>query len=158
MKTIQIILFCIICFTFGYSDSVCAQETITHERSINGQSYVYTSIGRMYNKKNYLDTVVEPYCEHTSAEAITSPGDIFDKVFSPKRKEELKGESLSFTIFWDSSGNAIEIYFWREDDYKITLKEVYALEKGLLKDFKLKMINTCSEKKYYRRHHRYKWR
>jgi len=158
MKTIQIILFCIFCFTFGYSDSVCAQETITHERSINGQTYVYTSIGRVYNKRNYLETVVEPYCEYTCAEAITSSDEIFDKVFSPKRKKELKGMNLPFSIFWDSLGNAIEIYFWRVDDSRITLKEIHVLEKALLKDFKLKMKNTCPEKKYYRREHRCRWR
>ena len=158
MKTIQIILFATIGFATGFCNPSHAQDSIAQtkkiiERSIKGQTYVYVynteSSGTIHNKKNYIDTIQEPYCGYYSAKLIEPVDDIFDKIFSAERKKELKGNYINMIYFCDSVGNILEIKLILSDLSMITPEEVFALENALLK-YKLEIRGTCPDKKYYR--------
>ena len=162
MKTIQIALFSIICFILGFCIYNHAQNPNTQiknfiEQSINGQSYIYdTSSGFMQNKKNYIDTIVEPYHCDFGVEKTTPFDEIFDKIFSIERKKELKGKTLMLGFNCDSLGNVLEMRIYYKNISMLTIKEVNAIENAFLK-YKFKMSNTCIERKYYRIMSSYKW-
>ena len=165
MKTTKIILFAVVCFTIACCNRSQAQDSTGQtpkivERSIADQTYVYTydmRSCRIQNKNNSIDTKNDIYCEHFGVDAIEPLDNIFDKIFSDERKKELKGKILPMIIYSDSLGNVLEIKFSLRDISMITLEEVYALEKALLK-YKFKMSNTCPGKKYYLFSSSYKWR
>ena len=165
MKPIQIFLFTIICFTVGCCNRSQAQDSTGQtlgiiERSIADQTYIYdydTRSCRIQNKKNNIDAKKDLFCEYFRVDAIEPLDNIFDKIFSEERKKELKGKVLPLFIYSDSSGNVLEITFRLRDISMITLEEVYALEKALLK-YKFTLTNTCPGKKYYFFTTAYRWK
>ena len=158
MKTTPIIFFAIICFAIGCCNRSHAQDSTEPtrkiiERSIGGQTYIYVyydslSFVTIHNKKNYIDSIKEPYCERYNGDTMEPLDNIFNKIFSAERKKELKGKTLGMIFYCDASGNVLEIIFRSRYLSMITLEEVYALENALLK-YKLKMRGTCPDKKYY---------
>ena len=165
MKTIQIILSVIICFSTGCCNRSHAQdsrmpvktpkrsaEKSSVERSIGDRTYVYVyydgMLVRIHNKKNSIQHQVSD-CNYSPVEG--EPIDnIVDKIFSAERKKELKGQSLLMPFFCDSSGNVVEITFLGNSKIlpMLTLGELYALENAFLKH-KVELKGGCPDIKYY---------
>ena len=165
MKTKQIFLFVLVCLTFGFcrpnqAQNSNAQPSRFIEQSFGDQVYVYdTLIYFMQNKKNHLNKINEnlPYECVWHVETIESYDKIFDEIFSAERKKELKGQIVTMIFYSDSSGNILEVSFLVKNISMLMLQEVNALEKAFLSRYKVKIINPCPEKKYYRFVGPYKW-
>ena len=160
--TTTIILFSAVCFLFGFCETNNAQHPKEQsgrwiEQSINGQTYVYDTLRCiMQNKKNHLETVIEPHHCDFGVRMIKSYKEIFDKVFSEERTEELKGKVLPMFFYCDSDGNILEIGFII-GNVSITLQEVNALENEFLKYKAIEIRNACPENKYYSLMTSYRW-
>lgn len=149
----KFILISIVCL-FGICSSIYSQALTVEkerfiERSIADEIYVYDTLRHsIHNKDNYICNIEEPSCEFNIKE--TKPfSDIFDRVFSEKRKEELKGNNLPLIFYCDSLGNVLEMEFRLKDFNILTIKEINSIESLFLK-YKFNIINSCPEKKYYR--------
>ncbi|GHT77047.1 hypothetical protein AGMMS50262_17090 [Bacteroidia bacterium] len=152
MKT-KLFLFSIICFC-GIGIMLYAQNPETNteryiERSINDRVYVYDTLTYTVQNKNdhIYKEVIYGDCQFYPGK-FRSYDYIFDEIFSPKRKKELQGNTLLLDFYCDSSGNVLEVQFKSKAIFQISLQEIYALERSLLK-YKFELKNTCPEKKYY---------
>jgi hypothetical protein len=165
MKTTKLIVLAVVCFIFGLGICMYAQNSTSPtkqyvERTINGQTYVYdTSSHWIQNKKNQIHKEVEYVDCRFRAEYVKSLESIFDEIFLPERKEELKGSTLPIRLYCDSSGKVLEIEFRLRDGISmLTLEEVNALENAFLKSKILEIIRTCPDKKYYRLNSIFRWK
>lgn len=153
MKTTRLILLSFIYF-LGFCNPNFAQNPSSDpneyiELSTNNQTYVYdTLMGILQNKNNHIYKIVENYHCYFSVSQDKSYFEFFDKVFSEKRKKELKGTVLPLIFYCDSSGNILEMSFKIRDISKFSIEELNALENLFLK-YKFEIINACPEKKYY---------
>ena len=61
-------------------------------------------------------------------------------VFSPRRLRKMRDEKLILFLYFDDSGNLLEITFGMWPVSKLTVKEVNAIENRLKKNLKLKIL------------------
>jgi len=131
---------------------MCAYTQIV-EKKVKDITYVIDSskkeIKNKANKIPFGQGMPDSSCEHFSMENPPEElNEIYKQIFTEKRSNETKS-SITIVGIFDKKGKAVEVYFKLYENFgKVTLYELYELEKAV-KEACFKISSNCPDKQYY---------
>ena len=121
------------------------------EKKVSESTYLVDSTNKTIENKNnkLINQILPKVCDIV----VSHPKpieDIYKKVFSEKRINELQKSSISMRYLCDSSGKILEVAFTiRGELNEISLSEIKHLE-DLLKGYSFQFYGVCPEQQYYK--------
>ena len=121
----------------------------TMEIEKNGKVFEYTKEYPVLQRKDTKNcTKGKKSVVREPRDVFAAYKDVFPKVFSRERQEELKNDKLHIESPCDMEGNILHVRFHLKRAPNVTLKELLALEKVIM-DYKIELEGEKGEKNEY---------